>query len=232
MNEMLSCTHNSRMISGNLIEKLISAVEYNDEPKICVYADAVCLQMQKTDIHISLLSMEYIKYRLLCVAEKLNGSVDSYEYYCGLSRCVTESNGSLEKLCISFSGYLSPFRSFERSDVTEMVKKEIDEGFTGDVSLKSLGEKYRISGAYLGQLFRKKYGIAFKDYLNVLRINEAARCISCENQMINCAAKSVGYKNMDYFTKRFTELMGMTPAEYKRRSGKKPCVPESLPVCV
>lgn len=220
------------MISSNLIEKLINAVEFNDESKICVYADAVCLQMKQTDMHISSLSMEYIKYRLLCVAEKLNSSIDSYEYYCSLSECVSESMGSLEKLCISFSRYLSPLRSFEKSDVTEMVKKEIDECFTGDISLKSLGEKYYIGGAYLGQLFRKRYGIAFKDYLNLLRINEAARRISRENQMVKYAAKSVGYKNMDYFTKKFTELMGMTPAEYKQRSRKKPEKLERLLVCV
>ena len=232
MNEIISCKSNCRMVSNDLIEKLINAVEFNDEPKICVYADAVCLQMQQTDIHISNLSMEYIKYRFLCIAEKLDGSADSYDCYRRLTDCVSESAGSLEKMCISFSRYLSSLKSFEKSDVTEMVKKEIDECFTGNISLRSLGEKYYIGAAYLGQLFRKKYGVAFKDYLNLLRINEAARCISRDNQMVKYAAKSVGYKNMDYFTKKFTELMGMTPAEYKQQSRKKPENLENLLACV
>lgn len=94
----------------------------------------------------------------------------------------------------------------------------------GNVSLKSLGEKHSISGAYLGQLFRKKYGISFKDYLNVLRINEAARCISCENQMVKYAAKSVGYKNMDYFTKKIYRAYGNDScgiqAEIKKKARK------------
>lgn len=218
MNDITTCRQNHHMVSNDLIEKLINAVEFNDEHKICVYADAVCLQMQQTDIHISNLSMEYIKYRLLCIAEKLDNSIDGYEYYRRLSRCESESMGNLEKMCILFSGYLSSLKSFEKSDVTEMVKKEIDESFMGDISLISLGKKYYIGSAYLGQLFKRKYGVTFKDYLNLLRINEAARYISRENQMIKYAAKRVGYKNMDYFTKKFTELMGMTPAEYKKQS--------------
>lgn len=220
---------NCQMISSELIERLINAVEYYDAPNICVYADAVCVQMRETDVHISDLSMEYIKYRFLCIAQKLDDSADSYECYRRLSRAISENRGSLEGMCLSYSRYLSSLRSFEKSDITEIVKKEIDESFTENISLRSLGEKYYINAAYLGQLFRKKYGVAFKDYLNLLRINEAARCISRENQMVQCAAESVGYKNMDYFTKKFTELMGMTPAEYKRRSRREP---EKVRVCV
>lgn len=218
MNSTVACKQNYRMVSSELIEKLISAVEYNDSYKICVYADAVSTEMKQTDVHISGMSMEYIKYRLLCIAEKLDDSVDGYEPYRNLSSCINESKGDLEKLCLSFSEYLSPIKAAEKMDVTEMVKNEIDQSFTKDISLRSLGKKYYISAAYLGQLFRKKYGVTFKAYLNSLRVNEAARCMSIENKMVRYAAESVGYKNMDYFTKKFTELMGMTPAEYKRRS--------------
>lgn len=55
-----------------------------------------------------------------------------------------------------------------------MVEKEIKENYAANLTLKGLSEKYYVNSAYLGQLFRKKYGLSFKDYLNNFRMEQAA----------------------------------------------------------
>ncbi|MBQ1668473.1 MAG: AraC family transcriptional regulator, partial [Prevotella sp.] len=45
------------------------------------------------------------------------------------------------------------------------VYVEIRENFAENISLKDLGDKYHINSSYLGQIFRKKYGMSFKNYL-------------------------------------------------------------------
>ena len=41
-----------------------------------------------------------------------------------------------------------------------MVEKEIKENYAANLTLKGLSEKYYVNSAYLGQLFRKKYGLS------------------------------------------------------------------------
>ena len=54
-----------------------------------------------------------------------------------------------------------------------MVEKEVRDNYATNITLKSLSEKYYVNSAYLGQLFRKKYGQSFKDYLNNYRMDRA-----------------------------------------------------------
>lgn len=67
-----------------------------------------------------------------------------------------------------------------------MVEKEIKENYAANLTLKGLSEKYYVNSAYLGQLFRKKYGLSFKDYLNNFRMEQAAGLLIRTDKK-NCA---------------------------------------------
>ena len=60
-----------------------------------------------------------------------------------------------------------------------MVEKEVRDNYATNITLKSLSEKYYVNSAYLGQLFRKKYGQSFKDYLNNYRMGWNGRQSFC-----------------------------------------------------
>ena len=53
------------------------------------------------------------------------------------------------------------------------------ENYTQNLTLKELSRKYYINSAYLGQIFRKKYGVSFKEYLNEYRVERAAPNSCC-----------------------------------------------------
>ena len=58
---------------------------------------------------------------------------------------------------------------------------------------------------------------SFKDYLTDYRINEAAKMlINTDDRIVDISA-AVGYKNSDYFIRRFIEIKGMTPSQYRRQ---------------
>jgi len=84
-----------------------------------------------------------------------------------------------------------------------MVEKEIRENYASNITLKSLSEKYYVNSAYLGQLFRKKYGQSFKDYLNNYRMEQAADALLRTDKKIVQIAEDVGYHDLDYFSNRF-----------------------------
>ena len=86
-----------------------------------------------------------------------------------------------------------------------------------NLTLKDLSEKYYINTAYLGQVFRKKYGQSFRDYLNGIRIEQAAVLLMHTDQKIYQIAENVGYHDIDYFVNRFIQVKGCTPARFRRQ---------------
>ena len=94
----------------------------------------------------------------------------------------------------------------------DRILLESDAPFT-----KGLSEKYYVNSAYLGQLFRKKYGQSFKDYLNNYRIEQASNQLIHTDKKIIQIAEEVGYHDLDYFVNRFIQVKGCTPARFRKQ---------------
>ena len=115
-------------------------------------------------------------------------------------------------------GYKSTYKKISNVSYvnSKLSEEEIKKNYASNLTLKDLSEKYYVNSAYLGQLFRKKYGCSFKDYLNKKRIEEAARLLRKTDMKIYEVAEAVGYKDADYFVNKFIEAMGCTPTKYKK----------------
>lgn len=85
--------------------------------------------------------------------------------------------------------------------------------YAKNITLKSLSEKYYVNSAYLGQLFRKKNGQSFKDYLNNYRMERAADLLLHTDKKIVEIAEEVGYHDLDYFVNRFILVKGCNTGE-------------------
>ena len=86
-----------------------------------------------------------------------------------------------------YGEYLSELRRNVSKGVLCNVEKEIKEHYQENITLKGLSQKYFINSAYLGQMFRKQYGISFKTYLNNYRIEKAAEyLLRTDDKNISC----------------------------------------------
>lgn len=100
-------------------------------------------------------------------------------------------------------------------ELLSRIEDEIQQNYRENLSLKDLSDKYFINSAYLGQLFKKKYGIYFKDYLNCVRIEKAKELLLNSNEKVYKISEMVGYNNVDYFINKFTKVVGTTPSKYR-----------------
>ena len=96
------------------------------------------------------------------------------------------------------------------------IEREVKENYAENLSLRDLSRKYYINSSYLGQIFRKKYGQSFKDYLSHYRIDEAAGQLLKTDKKIGQIAEDVGYRDSDYFIRKFIEIKGCTPSKYRK----------------
>lgn len=89
-----------------------------------------------------------------------------------------------------------------------------------DLSLEKTIEKLGINRTKINEILKKELGFTFTAYLNKLRLTEAARLLS-ENENANVAeiAYSVGYNNTTYFNKLFKKEYGCTPKVFKKYMG-------------
>ncbi len=76
----------------------------------------------------------------------------------------------MRRFACEYAEYLIQLRKNVSRSLLD-VEKEIKEHFAQNLTLRELSKKYYVNSSYLGQIFRKKYGVSFKDYLSNYRIN-------------------------------------------------------------
>jgi Response regulator containing CheY-like receiver domain and AraC-type DNA-binding domain len=69
--------------------------------------------------------------------------------------------------------------------------------------------------AYLGQLFTRKFGMGFNEYIHELRIQEAKRLMDETNMKNHEIAEGLGYSSYNSFLQQFQKRTGMKPTEFR-----------------
>jgi two-component system response regulator YesN len=120
------------------------------------------------------------------------------------------------------AAYLAELRNEQSKGGIERIKKYIEVSYTENISLKSIAGKFYMNSVYLGQLFRKTYGVYFNDFLLQIRISEAKKLLRQTDFRMYEIAEKVGFQNADYFVTQFEKLEKVTPTDYRNKLlGKK-----------
>lgn len=101
------------------------------------------------------------------------------------------------------------------------IKKYIDTHYRESINLKSIAAQFYMNSVYLGQLFRKHYGVYFNDYLLELRVEEAKKLLRQTDLRMYEIAARVGIQNANYFVTQFEKLEKLSPMEYRNKLVKK-----------
>jgi len=113
--------------------------------------------------------------------------------------------------------YIAKKRGEKGEGSIEKVKKYIDGHFRENIYLKGIAADFHMNPIYLGQLFRKSYGMYFNEYVLSLRIEEAKRLLRQTKKRMYEIAEQVGFQNADYFATQFEKLEKMTPTDYRNQ---------------
>ena len=206
------------------LDRLIKAVEVNDRTEINSSVDDLFGEMEGIGSSEKVMSMNihYLFFQLIHLAVEQDESVNQEEVMSYISENVFDSGVSrgsrahLRQFACEYAEYLIQLRKNVSRGVLQDIEKEIAEHYAENLTLKDLSKKYFLNSSYLGQVFRKKYGQSFKDYLASYRIDMAAELLRKTDKKISVIAEEVGYKDTDYFINRFIEQKGATPAKYRR----------------
>ncbi|WP_373233256.1 response regulator [Cohnella sp.] len=132
------------------------------------------------------------------------------------------SLGELKRLFSDFTSesqrYIAELRKEQARGGIHKIRCYIEVNYSSNISLKSIAAQFYINPVYLGQLFKKTYGVYFNDFLLQIRVNEAKRLLRQSSDMrIYEIAEKVGFSNADYFVTQFEKIEQMTPSEYRNK---------------
>ena len=85
-----------------------------------------------------------------------------------------------------------------------------------DFSLKRTADTIGISKNYFASLYKEKAGISFWEHLTALRMEKAKEYLLVSDDTMQVIARRVGYESEYHFSRRFKELIGETPNQYRR----------------
>ncbi len=92
----------------------------------------------------------------------------------------------------------------------------INENYADDISLTHISQLLNFDKSHFCRIFKKALNLSFVQYLNLVRINKAAKLILTTNKTITEISSETGFSSPAYFIKNFKTYFGCTPNFYKK----------------
>ena len=93
----------------------------------------------------------------------------------------------------------------------------ITEHATESFSMAELSQRVGMSESQFSRYFKRATGNTFTDFVNRLRITRACQLLMETDRYISNVCYDCGFNNVANFNRRFLEIKGMTPKEFRRQ---------------
>ena len=133
------------------------------------------------------------------------------------------SKDDIEEMLAKVKGKLDQER--KKAQVEDLVSQgystDLEEAIharlaDSQLTLKDLAYQLGFSASYLSVLIKEKIGTPFQDYLIQERMKKAQLLLLTTDLKIYEIADQVGFEDMNYFSQRFKQVVGVTPRQYKK----------------
>ncbi|MBU6952057.1 MULTISPECIES: AraC family transcriptional regulator [unclassified Hahella] len=89
------------------------------------------------------------------------------------------------------------------------------------ISLQEVSELVGMTDSHFSRFFRKATGNRFVEFLNRIRVSRACCLLAETDEQVASICFQVGFNNVANFNRRFQELKGLTPREYRQQATQR-----------
>lgn len=180
------------------VRTLIATLRENRVPSLlaksyCNYAVQRLLEVNPAHVSVSdLFSVSYLS------------TIDSYE-------------ALMLELAWDAASDSVPEAGDSAGELLERIKSAVNARYDDcNFSIQDAAEQMNLTGAYLSKFFHQQTGETLSAYVAGLRMEKARRLLESTTMPLQMVAESVGYYNLNSFIRRFKQMIGTTPGEYRR----------------
>lgn len=99
-------------------------------------------------------------------------------------------------------------------DPMKKILEYIERNYSRDIKLESLAALFNYSCDHLGRKIKSRTGRHFNTYLDTVRLEKAKQFLK-EGSKVYQAAQKSGFKDINYFYKKFKSYTGVSPSDYR-----------------
>lgn len=85
------------------------------------------------------------------------------------------------------------------------------------ISVSALAQFCHCSESYLSRIFKRRTGVNINVYVNKVRMELAKNHLLLSKESVGEIAARVGFNDPNYFSRVFTQMIGISPTEFRRR---------------
>jgi AraC-like DNA-binding protein len=98
--------------------------------------------------------------------------------------------------------------------IVDRITGELAEPLLASAAAAELG----MSESRFSRFFRRATGNTFTDFVNLVRVNRACQLLMETDRQVTRICYEVGFNNVANFNRRFREIKGMTPSEFRHQA--------------
>lgn len=128
----------------------------------------------------------------------------------------------LDSLCYKLQETVEVFTesmfNYIPSKNNELIRKSmlyISKNYSSNITLEDVANQVHLNPAYFSTLFKQASGSSFKEYLNLVRVEEGKRLLANTDYSIIDIAIAIGFEGQSYFSKVFKKYTSLTPKQYR-----------------
>jgi len=106
-------------------------------------------------------------------------------------------------------------------DQVNIIVNRITSNLAEPVAMADIATEMGMSESRFSRFFKRSTGNSFTDFVNRVRINSACHLLMQTDHFVTDICYQVGFNNVANFNRRFLEIKGMTPTEFRRQSDSR-----------
>ena len=106
-------------------------------------------------------------------------------------------------------------------DQINLIVNRITANLAEPVAMADVASELGMSESRFSRFFKRSTGNSFTDFVNRVRINSACHLLMQTDHYVTDICYQVGFNNVANFNRRFLEIKGMTPTEFRRQSDSR-----------
>ncbi|HEX3628706.1 MAG TPA: AraC family transcriptional regulator [Verrucomicrobiae bacterium] len=152
------------------------------------------------------------------VAEKMQQLAETggLERISGLLSILHLLAASEELMPIASSGFVPVLNGSDQGRM-QRVCDYIDRHLDSEIDRAAVAREAHLSDGAFSRFFKLRTGKTLPRYINELRVGRACRFLAEGEAKITDIALDCGFANLANFNRRFLEIAGLTPHDYRRR---------------
>jgi AraC-like DNA-binding protein len=207
-----------------LFENINNAIHLKDIDEVHRNIDAIYnnIKVNNEPLYI----IKFLSYELIGIVIKQVYELNIYEQLVehnvlnltSLFECnnIDELIVSIKEACNYICQYMKNATDYKNNDTKNKFINYIHENcFLYDFSITEMSKLFNVSQSSLSQQFKHYTGNTISHYVDNLRIEKSKSLLKTTQLPIKDIISQIGYCDSSSFTRKFKQMVGMTPGKYR-----------------